>query len=107
MQQFILAIIVISNVSVGFEVATDYEDAWAEFARLTTISDLQSGFAGGSDGHGEDTDCDHCCHGVAHFTGIVIDNFAVPFVRASSAIPLSDKANYFTSRSPPTPPPNV
>jgi hypothetical protein len=107
MQKLILTMIVISNICVGFEVAIDYEDAWAEFGSLVTASNFHAGIVDGDNDSGEDADCDHCCHGAAHFTGAVATNFVVPFQRASSAIPLSDKAGNFASRSPPTPPPNA
>ncbi len=107
MQKFILTIIVISNVCVGFEVASDYEDAWAEFGGLMTVTDLPSDLTDGGDIPDGETECDHCCHGVAHFAGAVGDNVTVPFMGTSSAIPLSDTVSYFIGRSPPTPPPNA
>jgi hypothetical protein len=107
MEKFILTILVVSNIGLGFEVAVDYEDAWSEYRGLTTTAELQPDLSDGDLVPDLETDCDHCCHSVAHFAGLIISNLAVPFLRASCPIPSSDAANYLANRSPPTPPPNA
>ena len=107
MQKFILTIIAVSNLGLGFEVAIDYEDTWLEYGGLATTAELYSDLSDRGNVPNAETDCDHCCHGVAHLTGVIISNVTVPYVQTSCPIPLSDMAIYFANRSPPTPPPNA
>jgi hypothetical protein len=107
MQKTILTILIICNLSVGVEVATDYDDAWPDFGGTAFAADILAGLADGNTDPDAETDCDHCCHGVAHFAGIVAASATLPYLHAASAIPHLDTPTNFTNPSPPTPPPNV
>ncbi len=107
MHRLLLTILIISNASAGIEVATDYEDAWAGSGGPTIAADHPSGLTDGGDNSDEEAACDHCCHGAAHFAGAVASSITLPYIRAASAIIVADTPYYFTSLSPPTPPPNA
>jgi hypothetical protein len=107
MLKLILTILIISNISAGIEIATDLEDVWAEFGGAMIATDLQLGFADGGNSSHEEEACDHCCHGVAHFSGVVVSCITLPYISTSLAIHITDTLYYFTSLSPPTPPPNA
>lgn len=107
MKKFLLAILIISNIGAGFEVATDYEETWVGFGSLTSATDIQSGLVDEGDELDELTNCDHCCHGAAHFVGIIGSCFILPYVRASSGAVDSVTPYQLSGRSPPTPPPNA
>jgi hypothetical protein len=107
MQTLILAILVISNVSGGIEIAADYEDAWAEFGGLKLVADFQPDLTDGDHDPDEEADCDHCCHGGAHFAGVIVSRLILPYVAASSGVTPVETPHLLVNRSPPTPPPNI
>ncbi|KAA3663439.1 MAG: hypothetical protein DWQ04_10630 [Chloroflexi bacterium] len=107
MRQFILTILIISNIGAGIEVASDLDDAWMEIDIFTATDGLQSTLISGGDEPTEEADCDHCCHAGAHFAGVIFSPLTMPFVRSSSDTVFAHRPYFFPGRSPPTPPPNV
>lgn len=107
MSKLLLAILIIGNISAGFEVATDYDETRGGLGSLTSATDIQSGLADEGDEPDELTNCDHCCHGAAHLVGIIGSCLILPYVRASSGVVNSVTPYQLSGRSPPTPPPNA
>jgi len=107
MRQFILTILIISNIGAGFEVASDYDDTWAQIDILTVVDGLQSSLADSGSVPADEAICDHCCHAAAHFTGAITSCLVLPYIRSSSDAIFTGTPYQFYGRSPPTPPPNV
>jgi len=107
MRQFILTILVISNIGAGFEIATDFDDARVEIGAVVLADGPQAGIAGHNDESAVEADCDHCCHSASHFAGAVVSCQTLPHMRASTGANLPDVLYQFVGRSPPTPPPNA
>ncbi len=107
MQKFLLTIFIISNISAGLEVATDYEDIWAEFGIAASASLAQSDLTADGDEPEDEIACDHCCHGEAHFAGAIVSCLTLSYVRASSGDVIFDMLRQSAGQSPPTPPPNI
>jgi hypothetical protein len=70
-------------------------------------ADTHSSLADEGDSPDENVTCDHCCHGAAHFTGVVFSCQNFPYMRASSDAVFSATHYQLVSRAPPTPPPNA
>ena len=116
MRQFILTILIISNIGVGLETATDIDDAWAKIDVFTDVSAIIDGWQSSLADDGDepvqnrdwqDSDCDHCCHSGAHFAGVIVSCLTTPYMRSSADGILAGAPYQFTGRSPPTPPPNA
>jgi hypothetical protein len=108
MRRLILTVLVISNIGAGIEIAADYEDTWAEAGIFFANADhLQSSHLDGGDGADKDGDCNHCCHGSAHFSGAAFSLPTLPFMHDSSGVALSYTSHSYAGASPPTPPPNA
>ncbi len=107
MRQLILTILIISNLGVGLEIVTDFDDAWAKASVSSSVDGLQSSLSDSGEQTAQDVDCDHCCHAAAHFAGTIASCLVTPYVRAASDAIFYGTSYQFTGRSPPTPPPNV
>ena len=107
MQQLLLTIFIISNIGAGFEVATDYDDVWAESAILSGADVLQPDLLDVDDELAEEGACDHCCHSEAHFAGAIFSCLTLPYVRAASGTVIFGMLHQSAGQSPPTPPPNA
>lgn len=71
-----------------------------------TTAEAVAGMDSGHDG-GAQTNCDHCCHGAAHYVGVPHEGIAIPPVARSSAPGFYLSAHFSCSREPPLPPPNA
>ena len=97
----------ISNVSVGIEVAADFEDGWLESSSPAIAADIAASLADDHEQPDENVACDHCYHGAAHFTGVVFSCLNLPYKRATSDAVFFAAPYQLVSRPPPTPPPNA
>jgi hypothetical protein len=104
MRSFILTLLIVSNTVGGIEVASDFNDVWADSVASTFTDELPSDSANSTSNPQEAGDCDHCG---AHFTGFVAVIQPLTFYRSIVRIPFSDIHYQFAGHAPPTPPPNV
>lgn len=107
MRSLILTILILSNIVGGIEVASDINDVWADIGVLTAADTSHSETANGGNDPIEASDCDHCCHGGAHFAGFACAVIDVSYSRASFGISFRDNPYQLASGAPPTPPPNA
>ncbi len=58
-------------------------------------------------GHDGNVNCDHCCHGGAHYVGLLPQTTGTPVQRGARYPSRAFTSDYSNTHRPPTPPPNA
>ena len=105
MRRTIASLLILSLLVTSFELVMDFEEAWAEaHDPMSTSHALDDNTEKAPYG---EPDCDHCCHGISHLTGMTVSMGGSS--QMLSYIHLGLLADRYRSlRSPPlTQPPNA
>lgn len=106
MRRLITSILLICLVLGNLEVLTDFD---IQHAGGGPASPFGHETVGGPDGQipHDDSDCDHCCHGVAHFVGLVALSQRTFSQTPDRQPPLFSGIHESPVFAPPLQPPNV
>lgn len=107
MRQLIFTIFVFTNIVGGIEIASDIGDVWLDAGVAVDVGENAVGALDGDSDPLAESECDHCCHGGAHFAGFAVARSLSAFNRALLQTPFQASFYRHAIGAPPTPPPNV
>jgi hypothetical protein len=106
MRKVLTSLLLISIVFGNIEVLMDFDLGHADRGHDAPLS---AETIGGSDGRipHDESECDHCCHGAAHFVGLVAMSQRIFSMTPGSQPPLFAGVHKSPVFTPPLQPPNV